>query len=80
MDAADHVGALAEHGLAGAIDVVLVNAAPLPADLPAVRFDAAVGSRIEGLGPRVVSADLADPEQPLHHHPDRLYEALSEVW
>lgn len=72
MDPADHVEALVRHGLGGLIDVTLVDRSLLQG--PDAR------ERIERLGIRVHAADLIDPEDPRRHHPDRLYEALSEVW
>ena len=63
LDAADHVAALVDHGLVGAVDVVLVHdpcadGAALCDDVPGVEpvfADAEVVARIEALGPRVVA-------------------------
>ena len=74
LDAADHVAALAEHGLGGGIDAVLVHDACLPGPglcengaVEAVSADADVCARIEALGVRVIAADLADPNDPVRH-------------
>lgn len=81
MDAADHVAALMDHGLAGLIDVTIVDSSLLgeardgaPDAAPYVR------ARIEQLGIRVHAAALVDPADPRRHDPDRLFLALSEVW
>jgi uncharacterized cofD-like protein len=74
LDAADHVAALAEHGLDRAVDVVLVHdpclAGPGVCEngaVEAVVADEPVRHRIEELGIRVVAADLADPSDPVRH-------------
>ncbi len=87
LDAADHVSALADHGLAGAIDTVLVHqSACSPAlvcdderGVEPVESGEGVRERIEALGPRVVVADLADPDNPVRHDRGRLCAALEEV-
>lgn len=82
MDAADHVRALVEHGLFGAIDVVLAHdtdAAPIAPGVEAVECDAARAAEIAALGPRVVLADLADAADPRHHDAHLLAAALAEV-
>jgi len=87
LDAAEHVEALFDHGLAGAIDVVLVHdphaqGAALCDDDPGiepVRADEAVRARIEALGVRVVAADLVDPCDPVRHERQRLCRALRGV-
>jgi uncharacterized cofD-like protein len=86
LDAADHVAALTEHGLAGAVDLVLVHdpclSGPSVCDddeVEPVVFDAEVLARIEGLGPRVVAADLADPHDPVRHSRVALCRALEGV-
>jgi uncharacterized cofD-like protein len=82
MDAADHVRALFEHGLAGCFDVVLVHdplAFPLPPGVEPVASGAAVAEEIAALGPAVASADLADRSDPRHHDPELLVSALAEV-
>lgn len=82
MDACDHVAALLDHGLAGALDTVVVHdtdARPLPAEAQPVDASAAVRARIEALGVQVIAADLADPADPRHHDPARLAAILREV-
>jgi uncharacterized cofD-like protein len=78
MDAGDHVEALVRHGLAGVIDVVIVQP-PGPSTECPVGFDGDVRERIEALGARVVAADVVDSGQPLHHDPERLCAALRGV-
>lgn len=87
LDAAEHVMALIEHGLDGAIDVVLVHdpaagSGVLCDDDPGiepVRTGEEVRARIEALGIRVVSADLVDPCDPVRHERQRLCRALEGV-
>ena len=82
MDAADHLAALIEHGLAGAIDVVLVHdtaAHPLAGEAETVGSGPAVVERMRGLGVRVVASDLADPADQRHHDAALLADALREV-
>jgi 2-phospho-L-lactate transferase/gluconeogenesis factor (CofD/UPF0052 family) len=82
MDAADHLAALCEHGLAGAIDVVLVHdtdSHPLSGDAEAVAAGADVVGRMRAQGVRVMAADLADPADPRHHDAARLSAALRGV-
>lgn len=79
MDAADHVDALVRHGLGGLIGYALIDSSHL-AGSAEVNGGAEALSRIEALGVRPVVADLADPSVPAHHHPDRLFDALKEVW
>jgi uncharacterized cofD-like protein len=86
LDAADHLAALAEHGLEGAVDLVLVHkpllAGPTLCDDGAVEpvlADESVRSRIEGLGARVVIADLVDPNDPVRHSREALCRVLEEV-
>jgi uncharacterized cofD-like protein len=82
MDAADHLAALCEHGLAGAIDVVLVHdtdSHPLSGDAEAVAAGADAIGRMRAQGVRVVAADLADPADPRHHDAARLASALRGV-
>jgi uncharacterized cofD-like protein len=80
MDAADHVEALLRHGLTGLIDTVLVDSTLSPEDGLHVTGGPDALARIESLGMRAVSADLADHADPMRHDPDRLYTALAEVW
>ena len=86
LDAADHVTALTEHGLSGAVDLVLVHdpclVGPSVCDDAAVEsvvFNEAVRARIEALGPRVIAADLADPHDPVRHSRASLCRALEGV-
>ena len=87
LDAADHVAALVDHGLTGAVDVVLVHdpcadGAALCDDVPGVEpvfVDAEVVARIEALGPRVVLAALADPSDPVRHSRAALLRSLERV-
>jgi uncharacterized cofD-like protein len=82
MDAADHLIALQEHGLAGSVDVVLVHDSeghPVGGDAEAVFAGPAVVDRMRERGVRVVSADLADPADPRHHDAVRLASALRGV-
>ncbi|MDZ4170412.1 MAG: gluconeogenesis factor YvcK family protein [Coriobacteriia bacterium] len=87
LDAADHVEALMAHGLAGAIDTVIVHAGACAPDVvcdydydvePVVAGSRQV-ERIEALGVRAVMADLADPGDPARHARDALARVLEEV-
>ena len=80
MDAADHVEALVAHGLAGAIDVALVDVSAVPGARMHVGADAAVLSRIEALGVHVHTAALARADDPGRHDEAALAAALAEVW
>jgi uncharacterized cofD-like protein len=87
LDAADHVSALIDHGLGGVLDVVLVHDPCAPgsvlcddvAGVEPVFADAAVIARIEALGPRVVAAALADPDDPVRHSRVALLRTLEGV-
>lgn len=87
LDAADHVAALAEHGLEDCIDIVIVHdcaASPLPvcdddSGVEPVVADADVRARIAAMGARVVVADLADPSDPVRHSRAALLRALEGV-
>ena len=86
LDAADHVVALAEHGLEGAVDLVLVHDPALAAPFVChddsaepVAADAAVITRIESLGVRVVTADIADHDDPFRHSRVALLSVLERV-
>jgi len=87
LDAADHVAALVDHGLGGRLDVVLVHQpcagdAPLCDDgagIEAVAAGPEVIARIEALGPRVVAAALADPDDPVRHSRAELLRTLEGV-
>lgn len=81
MDAADHVEALEAHGLAGAIDVVVVHDCPgheLPEGVEPVCAGAGSLERIRALGCEVVGADLAEADG-LHHSVEGLKRVLVEV-
>jgi uncharacterized cofD-like protein len=87
MDAADHVRALVEHGLAGALDVVLLHDTDVyPPDYPpsVSKAEIVVGGEpqrdaIVGMGLDVVGADLVEPTDPRHHDRDKLLSALRGV-
>lgn len=86
LDAADHVNALVEHGLEGSIDLALVHTpqpgAPVPCTevcVEAIAVDAQILARIESLGIRVYSGDLADPSTPTRHSRSALRDLLGEV-
>jgi uncharacterized cofD-like protein len=86
LDAADHVTALAEHGLKDAVDVVLVHdprlAGPGVCENDAVEpvvADENVRRRIEMLGVCVIAADLADPADPVRHSRVALCRTLEGV-
>jgi len=82
FDLADHLEALARHGVGALPDVVLGNN----------RFNAApprgwVGEPVrlrwppaDGLAPRLVLDDLVDPVNAHHHSPDRLASAIIGAW
>ncbi len=79
LDAADHVRALEDHGLRGAIDTVVVHdtdVAPLPVSGSPVEGGAPVRSAIEERGIAVFATDLADRLNPMHHDPALLCAAL----
>jgi len=80
--AADHVAALFRHGIAGMIDVVLVNDTLVSPDLERVYQNAGArpvpvdDDRLEQLGLRVVHASLATGSDVFRHDPALLTEAL----
>jgi len=87
LDAADHVAALVEHGLEGGIDVVVAHE-PQPCHahlcdddsrVEPVAFDEGIRARIEAFGASVVTADLADPEDPVRHSRAALCRVLERV-
>ncbi len=80
MDAADHVDALVAHGLAGAIDVVLVDEPVSGQRADAVEAGPVQRARIAAEGISVVAAELADPANPARHDPEKLRAALAGVW
>lgn len=91
LDAADHVQALADHGLAGALDVVVVNETEgvRPYSAPAEEPEGVAFERVEAgpdaiervveLGFRPVVRRLVDPQRPLRHDPDLLCSTLGDV-
>lgn len=87
LDAADHVSALAEHGLSGAVDVVLLHEPCTTSQVVCddesgvepVLVDEGVRARIEALGARVIAAQLADPEDPVRHSRAALCRVLEKV-
>jgi len=87
LDAADHVAALTEHGLAGAVDLVLLHesctAEKVVCDdesgVEPVLADETVRARIEALGPRIVADNLADPDDPVRHSRAALCRVLERV-
>lgn len=82
MDAADHMDALRRHGLAGAIDIVLLHddaAWPLPAELDPVCVDAPVLARLRATGADPVLANVVDVADPRHHDTTALLAALRGV-
>lgn len=93
MDAADHVRALIDHGLRGALDTVVVHEHGLLPTGPGrcvvceddgepvevVRADADVIARIESLGVDVLSADVVDPEDPRRHSYHKLCRVLGRL-
>ena len=87
LDAADHVSALTEHGLEGAIDLVVVHVpcsdtAVVCDDVDGVEpvaADESVRARIEALGPRVIAEDVADPTDPVRHSRSALCRVFERV-
>lgn len=87
LDAADHVAALCEHGLADAIDTVLLHepctesrvVCDDDAEVEPVLADASVRARIEALGAAIVTANLADPQDPVRHSRPELCSVLERV-
>lgn len=83
--AGDHLDALYRHGLAGLVDVILVNDAPVSDDLVAIyrRFGArpvAVDEqRLKEQGVKVVHAAMAAESGVVRHDPARLTQALLRV-
>jgi 2-phospho-L-lactate transferase/gluconeogenesis factor (CofD/UPF0052 family) len=80
--AGDHLDALHRHGLAGVIDAVLVNEAPVSDDLLASygRFGARPvvvdEERLKALGVKVVRAPVAAESGVVRHDSERLSQAL----
>ena len=80
--AADHVAALHRHGLAGMIDAVLVNDAPVSEDLLTsygrlgARPVPVDDERLKALGVKVVRAPVAVESGVVRHDSERLSQAL----
>lgn len=80
--AADHLDALHRHGLAGCVDAVLVNDAPLsPTALANYRRTGAApvsvdAERIRAMGVKVIRAPVAVEDEVVRHDPERLAQAL----
>ena len=84
FDLADHIDALARHGLGGLPDVVIANNrfdAKAPQDWlgEPVRLRWPPASLRAG-GPRLVLEDVVDPENAHHHDPLRLAAAIVGIW
>jgi len=88
LDAAEHVEALLDHGLAGALDAVLVHRNGLVGEMVCddgrviepVSADDAACARIESMGLRVFSANLIDPANCVRHSRSALRAAFEEVF
>jgi uncharacterized cofD-like protein len=82
---ADHVEALHRHGLAGLLDVVLVNDSPVSPAVAASyeRYGARPvpvdHARLEALGVKVVHARVAAESEVVRHEPARLAQALLRI-
>jgi uncharacterized cofD-like protein len=83
--AADHVDALHRHGVAGMIDVVVVNDAPVSAELAAsygrqgARPVAVDDARLKTMGVKVVRAHVVAQSDVVRHDPARLAQVLLRV-
>jgi len=83
--AADHLDALYRHGLTGLVDVVLVNDAPVSADLVAsyqrlgARPVVADEDRLKGAGVKVTHAHVAAESNVVRHDSARLAQALIRI-
>ena len=83
--AADHLDALQRHGIAGLVDVVLVNDAPVSADLVASyrRFGARPvvvdEDRLREAGVKVTRAQVAAESNVVRHDSERLAQALMRI-
>ena len=82
-DLADHVEALAAHGIADLIDVVLANS-HLGGPGPDGELGVPVKLRWPPMGaarrPRLVVDDVVDPENPHHHDPELLAAAVLRLF
>jgi uncharacterized cofD-like protein len=88
LTAAEHVEALVDHGLDGAIDIVIIHAKDTithevcddaGTDVEPVCVTDEQLERIAGLVGQVVVADLADSEHPARHDRERLLRVLEGV-
>lgn len=80
LDAAEHVRALWEHRLEGAIDLAIVHRPKAAArEVDVVSADPETVAEIEQLGVRVLLADLADPANPARHDRQALRAVLEGV-
>ena len=93
MDASDHLQVLLDHGLAGVIDVAIVNDPECSPERPgrcllcddergpvdAVQAGPGVIGRIEALGITVVTADVVDPADVRHHSYHKLCRVLGRL-
>ncbi len=83
--AADHLEALHRHGLAGLVDVVLVNDAPVSADLVAnyerlgARPVVVDEDRLREAGVKVTHAQVAAESSVVRHDSERLAQALMRM-
>jgi uncharacterized cofD-like protein len=83
--AADHLDALFRHGVAGMVDVVLVNGTPVTGE-PALAYERAGATpvavdeaRLKAMGVRVARAPLARTGDVVRHDSAALSEALLRV-
>lgn len=82
LDADGHVEALLTHGLADAIDIVVVHdtdAYPVEGGLPVVEGGSASVERIRARGLEVLARDLVDRDDQRHHSPQAIARVLREV-
>ena len=82
LDAADHLDALARHGLTDVFDVALFHYSAkfaLPGEVEPVAASAAQIERVRAMGVEVVLADVADRLEPAHHDRVLLSRALEAV-
>jgi 2-phospho-L-lactate transferase/gluconeogenesis factor (CofD/UPF0052 family) len=83
--AADHLEALHRHGLAGVVDIVVVNDAPVSAEAAAAyeRFSARPveidEDRVRALGARLVRARVAAESDVVRHDSESLSQVLRRL-
>jgi len=83
--AGDHLEALYRHGLAGMVDIVMVNDGPVTGDSAAAYERAGATpvavdeERLATMGVRVVRGDFAQMGQAVRHDPVRLSDALLRI-